>query len=88
MAIKFVLTFCSLLFLRSKTNTLTVILGHPNLPSLTKTKILFPTQDIREICLKKWDVPNEMRKRRLRERPMETAERLLNSTLFRGSTTT
>lgn len=40
--------------------------------------------DIREICLKKWEVPNEMRKRRLRERPMETAERLLNSTLFRG----
>ena len=51
---------------------------------LKKLKIS-PFQDIREICLKKWEVPNEMRKRRLRERPMETAERLLNSTLFRGA---
>ena len=36
--------------------------------------------------MKKWEVPNEMRKRRFKEQPMDTAERLLNSSLFKYDT--
>eukprot|EP00116_Pleurobrachia_bachei_P008171 sb/3468433/ len=40
--------------------------------------------EIREVCLRKWDIPNETRKKKQKESPLETAVRLLNPSLFKG----